>query len=338
MLADYQNQLTKGQDLNIQQTEDLFEILFNPQTQAEEIEKTLLLFRDKKEVASEIIGALNFLSKKMVLVENSFDDLIDVCGTGGDGLKTFNISTAVAFVLAGAGLRVAKHGNRAVSSQSGSSDVLGELGITPEANPQKIKDCLKKVGLAFLFAPFFHPALKTVGPIRQKIKTKTIFNLLGPLLNPAKPAYQVIGVYDESLIPIFAEVMKSRSQHKAFALVWGHDGMDEITMTNTSTVYLYKDQKEKTFTLDPRDFGYELCDAEKLIGGDAKTNAKRLTMTLKGHSLPADHAVHLNAALALVVSGKANDITDGLLIAQESISSQKAYQKLEKLIQETANQ
>ncbi len=334
MLSDLINRLQSRRHLTVSEMEAAFEIVLNPSSSAEEVSSFLIALRDKGETAEEVEGAVRALDKQVRPIYCHTQDLLDTCGTGGDQKNTFNISTATAFVVAGAGVAVAKHGNRAVSSRSGSADVLKALGINIEAAPDLVSTCIEKIGIGFLFAPLYYPILKSVAPIRKKIGTKTIFNLLGPLLNPLHAQRQVVGVYHPDLLPIVAEVLKKRGLISA-AVVHGCDGMDEVTLAGKTQICFLKKGQMSSEIFDPRSVGYDYCDAADLAGGSAEDNAKRLRQTLKGHSQPIDHCVHLNAALALRVSGKADDWKQAVLMAQQSVSSGAAYQKLEALIEMT---
>ncbi len=294
----------------------------------------LTLLRDKGETVEEIKGAVLAIRSKATNLSLKNKEVIDVCGTGGDGKNTFNISTAVAFVLAGAGIVVAKHGNRAVSSQSGSSDVLKAIGVNIDASPELVARCIDEIGVGFLFAPLYHSALKTVAEARKKIGTRTLFNIIGPMLNPAGAKKQVIGVYENRLRPLVAQVLKELGS-QTVAVVHGADGLDEVTLAGKTNITFLKNGQITEEIFDPKSVGYDLCKSEDLVGGDSATNAKRLKKVLKGHSEPIDHCVHLNAALALRVAGKTDDWREALLIVQESISSGRAYEKLEELIEMT---
>lgn len=325
-------QLKNSIDLHESEMRAALEFILTEQASQDDIVEFLTLLRDKGESASEIKGALKLMREKCHRLPLKSSPLFDTCGTGGDGKNTFNISTAVAFVLAGGGINIAKHGNRAVSSKSGSADVLKALGVNIEADANKVAHCIDEIGIGFLFAPHYHPAMKIVGPARQKIGTRTIFNLLGPMLNPAQPDFQIMGVYDQKLLPIITQVLKDTGS-KAVAVVHGSDGMDEITLTGKTYISLYKDNHVDLFEFDPQEVGYDYCSPKDLEGGNAEENAKRLRRLLKGHSEAIDHCVHLNAALGFMVAGKTSDFKEGLLMAQESISSGRAYQKLEALIE-----
>ncbi len=306
--------------------------IFDSEVSEDLIEDFLVSLRDKKETVEEVKAAVLFLRDKAVKLPIQSEGAIDTCGTGGDGKHTFNISTASAFVVAGAGIPVAKHGNRAVSSKSGSADVLRSLGVNVDLAVEQVARCVDEVGIGFLFAPIYHQTLKKVASVRQKIGTKTIFNILGPLLNPAEARLQVVGVYDLRLLEIVAGVLKDLGS-ESVAVVHGKDGLDEVTLTDKTDICWLKEGSLQREVFDPKSVGYPLCDESDLRGGDSEENAARLRRVLKGHSEPLDHCVHLNAALAIQVSGKADDIKEALLMAQDSISSGRAYQKLEALIE-----
>lgn len=294
----------------------------------------LIALHQKGEAKDEILATVRFLRKTGTQLKIENRDLIDCCGTGGDARNTFNISTAVAFVLAGGGCTVAKHGNRAVSSSSGSADVLSELGVKISVAPEVAEQCLKEIGVSFLFAPDYYPQLKAVSALRRSIPHRTIFNIVGPLLSPVQTKMQLIGVFDARLTHILAEVAQEEGAQSVL-IVHGCDGLDEFTLTADSMVSWSKNGQISDFKFDPRESGYGYCDPVELQGGDPKTNANRLKLTLKGHSQPIDHVVHINAAWGFVVAGKASNFMDGLLLAQDSISSGRAYQKLEQLIEAT---
>ncbi len=328
------DQLLLKRDLSVSQMETALEEILSGRVEEKEVVSWLNLLRDKGEKAEEIKGAVVALRKRAVLLSCKTREVLDTCGTGGDQKNTFNISTAVAFVVAGAGVAVAKHGNRAVSSQSGSADVLRACGVKVDASPEVVASCVDQIGIGFLFAPLYHATLKAVSAARQKIKTKTIFNILGPLLNPAGAPRQMIGVYDAKLLLLMGTVLKELGTKKAL-LVHGHDGLDEVTLTSKSSLLWVQEGKMREEIFDPTILGYPFCRPEELTGGTAEENAKRLKKTLKGHSQAVDHCVHINAAFALLVADRAKDIKEALLMAQESISSGRAYEKLERLVEMT---
>ncbi len=333
-LSDFTTELIKGQNLSSDQMRLIMDELLSGHCSDEEIASFLAALRDKGETIDEITGAVLALREKLPPLNPKYSDVIDVCGTGGDGKNTFNISTAVAFVVAGAGIQVAKHGNKAVSSASGSADILKELGVNIEASPACMLTCVDQLGIGFFYAPLYHGALKNVAKARQLLKTKTIFNILGPLLNPMQAKKQVIGVYDFKLLKIMTQVLAELGSTHV-SVVHGRDGLDEVTMTGKTDISHLRDGKISTEVFDPVDVGYKPCTPEDLKGGTKAQNAKRLRLVLKGHSEPLDHCVHLNAALAILVSGKADNWKEALLVVQQSISSGKAYQTLEQLIEMT---
>jgi anthranilate phosphoribosyltransferase len=260
--------------------------------------------------------------------------LVDTCGTGGDKSRSFNVSTAAAFVAAGAGVRVAKHGNRSVSSQCGSADVLAAAGVNIMAPVPVVEKALADNGIAFLFAPLFHPAMKhALGP-RREIGIRTVFNILGPLSNPAGAQAQVIGVYDADLTETMAAVLGELGS-KAAWVVHGLDGLDEITLTAKTKVSALRDGKVETFYIDPVDLGLEPCDPKELLGGTAAENAKTLLEVLVGAKGPIRDVVLLNAAAVLVVAGVAKDLKEGLAKAARSVDSKAALKKLDGLVKIT---
>ena len=258
-------------------------------------------------------------------------DLIDTCGTGGDDSGTFNISTTVAFVACGAGLAVAKHGTRSISSQCGSSDVLAALGVNIEAAPEKVGECIDEVGIGFLFAIALHGAMKhAIGP-RRELATRTVFNILGPLTNPAGAKRQLLGVFDGALTEPLAGVLCALGSERAL-VVHGSDGLDEITLTGPTQISELRDGQLSTRQIQPEDFGLQSVAAEALKGGDAACNARILREVLDGKEGPQRDVVLLNAAAAMVVGGRAEDIPAGLEVARTSIDSGQARQALERLV------
>ena len=282
----------------------------------------------KNVTVSEIVGAARVMRDKAEKV--SAKDSVDTCGTGGDGADTFNISTAVAFVVAGAGVRVAKHGNRAVSSKSGSADVLKCLGVNIDAPLITVERCVEEVGIGFLFAPLMHKAMKYAAAVRKELGFRTIFNLLGPLTNPANAQAQVLGVFDSKWVTPLAEVLLDLGSRHAL-VVHGFDGLDEITLTGETQIAELKNGKVNSFSLDPKEFGYSLCSAKDLKGAEPETNAEIMREILKGSSGPKTDIVVLNAAAAIYVGGKADSIEKGILVATNSIESGAALKKLEEL-------
>jgi len=278
------------------------------------------------------IGA-QMLRKHMTPV-NIKGAIVDTVGTGGDGLSTFNISTASAFVCAGAGARVAKHGNRAVSSKSGSSDVLSALGVELDITPTRAAMCVEECGVGFLFAPKHHSAMRHVGPARAALGIRTLFNLLGPLSNPAGATRQLIGVYDKKWRRPMAEALRDLGAEHVW-IVHGSDGLDEITTTGKTFVTELKDGKIKNFTLSPEDYGIPKASLDDLKGGDARKNAQSLIGLLQGKSGAYRDIVLLNSAATLLVAGLASTLEDGIKMAEKSIDSEAAYNTLSSLIRLT---
>ncbi len=286
--------------------------------------------RMKGETVEEITGSARVMREKAVKIKLDAPYQVDTCGTGGDMAHTFNISTTVAFVVAGAGVAVAKHGNRSVSSKSGSADVLQALGVNIEIPSHRVEECLKEVGIGFMFAPMMHLAMKyAIGP-RREIGIRTIFNVLGPLTNPAGVKTQIMGVYSAELTGILAKALGNLGITHAF-VVHGLDGLDEITITDKTKVSEYKAGKVRDFFIHPSDFGLLIGKASDLKGGDAKENAAITVEILKGRKGPRRDIVLLNAAAGLAASGKAKDFEEGIKLAAESIDSGAALKKLEQL-------
>jgi anthranilate phosphoribosyltransferase len=294
----------------------------------------LTALRMKGETVEEITGSARAMREKATRIRVNDPMVVDTCGTGGDGAATFNVSTTVAFVVAGAGLTVAKHGNRAVSSRSGSADVLKCLGVRVDLPPERVEECVNDIGIGFLFAPLFHGAMKhAMGP-RQEIGVRTIFNLLGPLTNPAGASIQVLGVYDEALTETLAKVLVKLGSRHCY-VVHGMDGLDEITLTDRTRVSEGKGGRITNYFIEPRDFGFERARLKDLAGGDAEENACIIRDILGGREGPRQQLVLLNAAPALVACGKAATLIDGVKRAQEAIRSGAAMEKLESLVRWT---
>lgn len=283
------------------------------------------------ETQSQILGAVKALRDNFipVKIENP-KHLIDTCGTGGDGAKTFNISTAVAIVAASGGAKVAKHGNRAVSSKSGSADVLTELGIKTDFDENQNRKIIEENGMAFLFAPKYNGAMKNVANERRELGTRTIFNIIGPLSNPAPLTGQLLGVYDESLVKPIGETLLNLGLNRAM-VVCGDDGLDEITTTTTTNVCEIKDGEIKTYKLDPEKLGFKKADLEEIKGGDAKENSQIIINVLKGEAGAPRDIVVLNAGAALYVAELANSLEEGIKKANELIDSGAAYAKYKEL-------
>lgn len=291
----------------------------------------LVALRLKGETVAEITGFAEAMREKMTPVAPKSRPLVDTCGTGGDGAKTFNISTAAAFVAAGAGASIAKHGNRAVSSPCGSADVLEALGITIALTPRQIADCIDGVGIGFMFAPGLHPAMKYAAPVRKELGIRTVFNLLGPLANPASAQAQVLGVYSPTLTEAHAGVLKNLGSRRAL-VVHGLDGLDEITTTGPTQISELLDGEVNTYHLSPQDYGLACVEVKDLgCGATPKDNAQMLLEVLEGKPGPRREVVLLNAAAALIAADIAKDFRQGLQLATEAIDSGKARAKVQAL-------
>lgn len=292
----------------------------------------LMGLRLKGETVDEIAGSASAMRAAAHLAPVKARNVIDTCGTGGDGAHTFNISTTVAFVVAGTGLPVAKHGNRSVSSKSGSADVLRELGVNLDLTPEEAGKCVDEVGIGFLFAPTFHPAMKhAIGP-RREMGVRTIFNVLGPLTNPAGAKRQILGVYDQHLTEPLAEVLRELGSERVF-VVHGAGGLDELTTTGTNRVSELDNGQVKTYTLNPVDYGLKQASPDDLKGGEPAENAAITRHILCGEGTDAQREiVLLNAAAALVAGGKVADLSAGIMLAAEVIDNGSAIRKLDDLI------
>jgi len=263
------------------------------------------------------------------------ESLVDTSGTGGDASGTFNISTATALVTAGAGVRVAKHGNRSISSKCGSADVVEALGINIQLSPERSAQCLRDIGICFLYAPNLHPAMKQVQTVRRELRMRTMFNLLGPLTNPARASGQVVGVYSLDLVEKLAEALSMLGLHRAL-VVHGVDGLDEITITGTTRVAEAREGSVRSYEVEPEEFGMARATLEDISGGDATENAAIIRAVLDGEKSPRRDVVLLNAAAALVAAGRADRIADAIMLAADSIDSGAAAEKLEALARFTS--
>lgn len=288
--------------------------------------------RMKGETVEEVTGAARIMRQKATRIDARSSIIVDTCGTGGDGMNSFNISTTTALVVAAAGITVAKHGNRAVSSGCGSADVLEALSVNISAGPETAEECLQQIGIGFLFAPRFHGAMKYAIEPRREIGVRTIFNMLGPLTNPAGATAQLIGVYAPTLTEMFAGVLKKLGAKRAF-VVHGADGLDEATVTGETRVSELKDGLITTYNIDPVEIFGEQYRGEELVGGDASVNAQITKDVLTGKNGACRKIVLLNAALALVAGEKAKAIREGIAIAEECIDSGAAIKKLQALIE-----
>ena len=323
-------QVATGAALSREAAFEAFESMMSGEVTPSQIGGLLMALRVRGETVEEITGAVAAMRGKMLGVVAPAD-AIDVVGTGGDASGSFNISTCAAFIVAGAGVPVAKHGNRALSSRSGAADVLMALGVKVDIGPEAISACIRQAGIGFMFAPAHHPAMKHVGPTRVELGTRTIFNLLGPLSNPAGVKRQMVGVFSRQWVEPLAHVLKNLGSDRAY-VVHGSDGLDEITTAGPTAVAALENGVVRCFEIAPEDVGLPRIKPEVLRGGDADTNAEALKAVLEGIKGPYRDVAVLNAAAALVVAAKARDIAHGVALAQHSIDSGGAEASLDRLI------
>ncbi|MBI3804445.1 MAG: anthranilate phosphoribosyltransferase [Nitrospirae bacterium] len=317
-------------DLTETEAEEVMREIMEGNATPAQIASYITALRMKGESIAEVTGSARVMREKAIHVHVSDPLVVDTCGTGGDRLHTFNISTTVAFVVAGCGVTVAKHGNRSVSSSCGSADVLKMLDIQIDLPPERVEGCINEIGIGFLFAPRFHGAMKhAVGP-RQETGIRTIFNILGPLTNPAGATIQVLGVFSPIYTELLAQVLLNLGSQHCF-VVHGSDGLDEITITGKSRISEAKGGRVLTYPLEPKDFQLSGGSLKDLAGGDAEANAEILLSILKGEAGPKREVVLMNAAPALVAVGRAKTLQEGVLLAAESIESGRAMMKLEQL-------
>jgi anthranilate phosphoribosyltransferase len=319
-----------GAALTREEAAEAFEQMMSGEATPSQMGGLLMALRVRGETVEEITGAVSAMRAKMLRVAAPAG-AIDVVGTGGDASGSFNISTCAALIVAGAGVPVAKHGNRALSSRSGAADVLTALGVKINLSPEGIARCIAEAGIGFMFAPAHHPAMKNVNATRVELGTRTIFNLLGPLSNPAGVRRQMIGVFAKQWTKPLAQVLKNLGAERVW-VVHGSDGLDEITTSGPTSVAALHDGKLETFEIEPDQLGLRMAKPEALRGGDAQTNAKALLNVLQGKASAFRDVALLNAAAALVVAGKSKDLTDGLHLAGHSVDSGEAERRLNRLI------
>jgi anthranilate phosphoribosyltransferase len=336
-ITEYIKPLLRGESLTFEQANELLGIIFEGQVSEVQIAAFLTAMQAKGVTSAELAGFARSLRDHAVTVKVDIDNLIDTCGTGGGAIKTSNISTAAAIVAAGAGVYVAKHGNRGITSACGSADVLAELGVKIDPGADVVGECIRRAHIGFMFAPMFHPAMKYVQPVRKALGFRTVFNILGPLANPAGVKAQVLGVADESLMPIVAEALQLLGCR--YAMVVHSDGLDEISTAGATKIAELKNGKITHKTLHPKTLGIKPADVEQLKVTDAKTSANVLRDILNGKETgPRKDIVVLNAAAAIIAGGLADDFESAIELAKNSISSGKAQDCLEKLIKISNNQ
>ncbi len=341
MIHEALEKIVAGEDLSRVEAEAAMEQILTGAASDAHIAGLLIALRMKGETVDELVGFATAMRRHAAPIFSgnhplALEALVDTCGTGGDASGTFNVSTAAAFVVAGAGVRVAKHGNRSISSRCGSADVLEHLGVRIDLAPERVARSIEEVGIGFLFAPAIHTATRHAMPVRRQLRMRTIFNLLGPLTNPAGASAQVVGVYAASLTELLARALGELGVRRAF-VVHGADGLDEISISGETYIAELRDTVVRTFTVVPEDFGLRRSPLEAIRGGDAKQNAEIIHKVLGRSMLYREHGAHrdivlANAAAALVAAGKAKDFMDGMRLAAQSIDSGAARAHLEALI------
>ena len=336
MIKEMIGRIVEGEDLSFEESKVVMREIMEGVATEVQIGSFITALRMKGETVDEIAGCVSVMREKATHINVGKSLVVDTCGTGGDAKSTFNISTCAAFVVAGAGLKVAKHGNKASSSKCGSADVLKLLGVNIDANTKVVEECIQKANIGFLMAPLLHSSMKhAVGP-RREIGIKTIFNILGPLTNPARATRQVIGVYDAKLTDIVAKVLKKLNTEHAF-VVYGYDGMDEITTTDKTKVCELKDGKIKSYFITHDSFNIPKAEMNDFIVDSPEESVIAINAVLDGASGPKRDIVLLNASAAIVAGGGAENLKDGVRLAEKSIDSGKAKASLEKLIELTQN-
>ena len=322
--------LLERKSLSAEEAEGVMgEIMHGDATPAQ-IAGYLIALRTKGETVEEIVGSARAMKAHAIRVEVAREGLVDTCGTGGDGAHTFNISTTAALVVAGAGLPVAKHGNRSASSRCGSADLMEGLGVKIDLGPQQVARCIEEVGIGFLFAPHFHPAMRHAAPVRKELGVRTIFNILGPLVNPASPSIQLLGVFSPELTAPLAQVLSQLGTRRAL-VVHSSDGLDELSTTGPNQVSELEAGRVRTYTQDPQELGLPRALLQDLVGGGVEENCRITLAVLGGEKGPRRDVVLLNAGAVLYAAGKAPDLRHSLGLAAWAIDSGAARKKLEEL-------
>lgn len=327
----YLEKLSQHESLSQEEMLDAAHLMFTDEITDSEMAAFLIALKSKGETADEIASLASVLRKKAISVNGQFDQVMDNCGTGGDGSQSFNISTASAFVLAGAGIKVAKHGNRSVSSKTGSADVLEALGVNLHLTSQEIEERLEAIGIAFLFASKVHPNISRIMKIRKELKISTVFNYTGPLTNPVQLDSQLLGINKREMLDLFASVLDKLGRRRAL-IINGAGYMDEASLQGTNSMILLENGKKTHITLNPEDVGLPYYTNDMIRGGDARENADIMLRILHGEKGAYRDTVLLNAGLGIYANGKTDNVREGIAIAKESIDSGRALQKLEALI------
>lgn len=337
MLLPYLHRVAARENLSAQDAREAMLVILSGQATTPQIAAFLTALRTKGETAAELLGFARAMREKAVRVDAGLDSepLLDTCGTGGDGGRTFNISTIAAFVAAGAGVRVAKHGNRSLASTCGSADILEALGVNISLSAEQVGQAIREVGIGFLFAPLFHPAMKHAQPARAELKMRTVLNLLGPLTNPAGATRQLIGAPSPAAAELMAQALAGLQPERAF-VVHGSDGLDEVTTTGRTTVFEVTRTRLRRFEWDPSDFGVAQAALTDLAGGDRTANREFAVAILQGQRGPRRDIVLVNAAAALVAAGVCADLREAMRRAAEAIDSGSAREKVGRLSRFTA--
>jgi anthranilate phosphoribosyltransferase len=319
-----------GATLSREEAASAFDSMMSGEATPSQMGALLMALRVRGETVDEITGAVSVMRAKMLRVDAPAE-AVDIVGTGGDGSGSVNVSTCTSFIVAGAGVPVAKHGNRALSSRSGAADVLASLGVKIDLTPDQVGRCVREAGIGFMFAPVHHPAMKNVGPTRVELATRTIFNLLGPLSNPAGVKRQMVGVFSRQWVEPLAQVLKNLGSEAAW-VVHGSDGLDEITLTGPTFVAALDHGTIRTFEVSPEEVELARCGSDGLKGGDAAANAVALQSVLDGMPSPYRDVALLNAAATFVVAGRAKNLKEGVAIGRESLDSGAAAARLKQLV------
>jgi len=331
-IKNLKNKLFSQNDLTTDESMYLFEEIMNGQLSEIDISAILTSLKIKGETKEEILGATKIMRSKSLKISSS-DNTVDTCGTGGDMSNTLNISTAASLVAASCGIRIAKHGNKSVSSKSGSADMLENIGYKFSDDPKNLEQQLQKNNFCFMFAQYHHSAMKHVINVRKTLSTRTVFNLLGPLTNPANAKNQLLGVYDKKWLNIHCEVLNELGSNKVM-VVHGFDGLDEITLSQNTHICELKDKKIHNYNFDPRDIGYDYISLDEIKGGDPKYNAESFIKMINGDYPQFQKIVEINAGAAIYLADKAKNIKEGALIAHKSITEGKTKEFLSNIINE----
>jgi anthranilate phosphoribosyltransferase len=328
------DKILSSDHLSEDEAKGLMDNMMDARVTQSQIGAILIGLRMKRETPDELTGFVKSMREHVRKIKTRHPIVVDTCGTGGDGLKTFNISTASAFVVAGAGIPVAKHGNRSVSSSSGSADVLEKLGFNINLSPDILEDCLNHIGIAFLFAPLLHPSMKNVAPMRRELGVRTFFNILGPLTNPAGVENQVMGVFDKSIMPTLAEVIKNLNPKHVY-LVHGSGGMDELSLDGPNYVIEIKGNSSREFFIDPEQYKFQRVPSSEFVVNNSDESAKKIMKVLRGDNSFEKDIVVLNAAMAIMASDYTSSFEEAISMARDSIDSKLALSKFEMLKQYT---